>query len=60
MSEDRKSSKLPKDDGAAAEASRKDREARSIAIEKVQYILNTKTFLNRNHFIKIIITFKLP
>ena len=35
VSEDRKGAKLPEDDSEAAEASRKDREARSIAIEKV-------------------------
>ena len=35
VSEDRKGAKLPEDDSEAAEANRKDREARSIAIEKV-------------------------
>ena len=38
ISEDRKGAKLPDDDSEAAETNRKDREARSIAIEKVHYI----------------------
>ena len=38
VSEDRKGAKLPEDDSEAAEASRKDREARSIAIEKVNML----------------------
>ena len=37
VSEDRKGAKLPDDDSEAAETNRKDREARSIAIEKVYY-----------------------
>ena len=37
MSEDRQGAKLPVDEGAAAEANRRDREARSIAIEKVRF-----------------------
>ena len=45
---------LPEDNGEAAEANRKDREARSIAIEKVNYTnqnlnLYCKKFLQQNH-----------
>ena len=39
---------LPKDDGEAAEANRKDREARSIAIEKVKYTNQDNDFIVRN------------
>ena len=39
---------LPKDDGEAAEANRKDREARSIAIEKVKYTYQNNDFIVKN------------
>ena len=43
---------LPEDNGEAAEANRKDREARSIAIEKVNY-----TNQNLNLYCKKLITY---
>ena len=43
---------LPKDDGEAAEANRKDREARSIAIEKVKYTNQDNDFIVRNTRLK--------
>ena len=61
MAEDRQTRKVSKDNGEYAEANRKDREARSIAIEKVyklwlidgyQYVLKEFGFYFEQHLKK--------